>query len=247
MFLPQVVLNCSREINTQPGEAEAEAGAGAEWKLQPDIVLMNPVCASHPCCLNINIKAAQLGYTFIPRAHKRTSSSPTRARRRPVVPTCVPQGLFYSSPMLDSGGFLSQRRRGGDEEIHLLIDSAILDFCYSPSVTWSAPTFLPGAGSAGWKCDYLLVYGVISCVCVCGQEGVWLWGCSYDCVVNKEEKKKSLWACPVLKAEVEEVQAAKPTVCKYSVTSKTHVFRMGKLESKHTQSIKSKIMYITVS
>lgn len=187
------MLNCSREINTQPGEAEAEAGAGAEWKLQPDIVLMNPVCASHPCCLNINIKAAQLGYTFIPRAHKRTSSSPTRARRRPVVPTCVPQGLFYSSPMLDSGGFLSQRRRGGDEEIHLLIDSAILDFCYSPSVTWSAPTFLPGAGSAGWKCDYLLVYGVISCVCVCVDRREF--GCEVvvtTVLLIRKKKKKSM-------------------------------------------------------
>lgn len=84
------------------------------------------------------------------------------------------------------------------------------------------------------------------CVCVDRRE----FGCEVvvtTVLLIRKKKKKSLWACPVLKAEVEEVQAAKPPVCKYSVTSKTHVFRMGKLESKHTQSIKSKIMYITVS
>ena len=75
---------------------------------------MNPVCASHPC-LNINIKAAQLGYTFIPRGHKVANSSPKRARRQPHVPTCVPLGFLFLSHVRLRGFFLSakeERREG---------------------------------------------------------------------------------------------------------------------------------------
>ncbi len=113
MVLKREVIPVGSKHGSCGGEAvKAEAGSrsrsGAEWKLQPDIVLMIPVCASHPC-LNINIKAAQLGHTFIPRGHKHTNSSPTRVRRKPGVPTCVPQG-FYSSPMLRLG--LVFQRRG---------------------------------------------------------------------------------------------------------------------------------------
>lgn len=41
----------------------------------------------------------------------------------------------------------------------------------------------------------------------------------------------------MLKAEVEEVQVAKPTVCKYSVTSKIHVFIMSKVQKYLHQNI----------
>lgn len=62
-------------------------------------------------------------------------------------PNMCPKGpLFLSHATL--WGF-SPRTGGGDEEIHLLTDSAILDFCYSPSVTWSAPTFTRGGLSPG--------------------------------------------------------------------------------------------------
>lgn len=44
---------------------------------------------------------------------------------------------FFSPLFLNAGG-------GEEKKIHLLTDSAILDFCYSPSVTWSAPAFTRG-------------------------------------------------------------------------------------------------------
>lgn len=64
-------------------------------------------------------------------------------------PNMCPAGAFLFLSHARLRWFSLSAQEGGDEEIHLLIDSAILDFCYSPSVTWSAPTFLPGAGSAG--------------------------------------------------------------------------------------------------
>lgn len=150
---------------------------------------MNPVCASHPC-LNINIKAAQLGYTFIPRGNKVTSSSPKRTRRQTHVPTCVPRG-FYSSPMLDSGVFLSAKRGGGgerDEKIHLLTDSAILDFCYSPSVTWSAPAFTRGGVSLQKMWLSASIQRDMRVLEWFGWEVVIMH------VINKEK----VWKCPVL-------------------------------------------------
>lgn len=123
---------------TKPERSRVETSAGHCFD-EPCL------CASHPC-LNINIKAAQLGYTFIPKGYKRSNSSPTRARRKPVVPTCVPKGL-YSSPMLQSGVFL--RARGGRRRNSSPDRFRHTGFCYSPSVTWSAPTFTRGGLSPG--------------------------------------------------------------------------------------------------
>lgn len=56
---------------------------------------------------------------------------------------------FTPLPFYNSWVFFSFHRRR-DEEIHLLTDSAILDFCSSPSsVTWSAPTFTMGGITDG--------------------------------------------------------------------------------------------------
>lgn len=63
-------------------------------------------------------------------------------------PSMCPAGLLFPSHVGLLGGFYFSPAQGGDEKkIHLLTDSAILDFCYSPSVTWSAPAFTRGGVS----------------------------------------------------------------------------------------------------
>lgn len=112
------------------------------WKLEPDIVLMNPVCVcgSHPW-RSTNMKAALHGHTFINGARKQLTYTGQEEARRPDV--CPDPFAFYFSPMLET-----PRGDGGrGKKIHLLTDSAILDFCYSPSVTWSAPAFTRGGVS----------------------------------------------------------------------------------------------------
>lgn len=76
-----------------------------------------------------------------------------------------------STPRLFSPLFLNAG--GGEEKNHLLTDSAILDFCYSPA-SHGAPLHSPEAGSGWWKCDHLRADSVVCvCVCVCLCMCVW--------------------------------------------------------------------------
>lgn len=144
---------------------------------------MKPARASHPC----------LGYQHQSEAtHSATAATGTpkqltytRAGRRPVVPACVPKRLAFLkkkkkkkiSPMLALRGFFllfSSTQEEGKKKNHLLTDSAILDFCYSPSVTWSAPAFTRGGVRLMkmWS-STSRQRGICVCVCVCLCMCVW--------------------------------------------------------------------------
>lgn len=123
------------------------------------------------------ISTSKLGYTLVPRARRPTSGSPTPTRKKTNVPAYVPNCL-HSAPILQLLRFFFFQRRG-DEEIHLLTDSAILDFCSSPSsVTWSAPTFTRGGITDGWRGDST-VCPIIWVVCT----NIW----SYDRVITRRK------------------------------------------------------------
>lgn len=112
---------------------------------------MNPVCASHPCP-NINIRARLHTRPESPETHQRLTYADQEEDKRPSI--CPELASLRSHLTTLEGGFFQRR---GDEEIHLLTDSAILDFCSSPSsVTWSAPTFTRGGITGGWRWDSTL-------------------------------------------------------------------------------------------
>lgn len=93
----------------------------------------------------------------------------------------VSRSAFTPLPSCNSWECFFIRRRG-DEEIHLLTDSAILDFCSSPSsVTWSAPTFTRGGITDGWRWDSTAC-PIIGGVCT----KIWI----YDRVITRGKWKK---------------------------------------------------------
>lgn len=108
---------------------------------------MNPVCV-HRIPAWISTSKRRSSAT---RSSRRDTNAPAAHLHGPGGSQSsqhVSQRAFIPLPCYTLGFFL-RARGGGDEEIHLLTDSAILDFCYSPSVTWSAPTFTRGGLSPG--------------------------------------------------------------------------------------------------
>lgn len=162
---------CSLKSGGERGTASRNRG-GAEWKLQPDIVLMNPVCASHPC-LNINIKAKRLGFTCIPRGNKHAANLRTQLRKRPVVPTCVQKALiplpWYSL------GFFSAKKSSPDRFRHT-------GFLLQPQRHMERPCIYHRRGLPD---EIVLIYYWAWCACV-RDMGLETEGCDYAYVINKE-------------------------------------------------------------
>lgn len=79
------------------------------WKLQPDIVLMNPVRASHPCP-NINIKARLHTRPESPETHQRLTYADQEEDKRPSM---CPELASLRSHLttLEGGVFSAQGRR----------------------------------------------------------------------------------------------------------------------------------------
>lgn len=122
---------------------KTSAGHGFSWSLPVHRIP----------ALDINIKARLHIQPQRPQAHQNSSpihgpgggqsSQHVSQSGCPFLKKKKEKNLSHvSTPRLFSPLFLNAG--GGEEKNHLLTDSAILDFCYSPSVTWSAPAFTRG-------------------------------------------------------------------------------------------------------
>lgn len=184
------------------GESEDEQSENFSRTL----FFMKPARASHPC----------LGYQHQSEAtHSATAATGTpkqltytRARRRPVVPACVPKRLPFffkkrkklflshvSTPRVFFSSFPQRRRRGRKKIISWQIPPYWI-FVTAPA-SHGAPLHSPEAGSGWWKCDHLRADSVVCVcvsvcvsVCVCGRldKCLWLW----------PRKRTFSGACPVL-------------------------------------------------
>lgn len=152
---------------------KTSAGHGFSWSLPVHRIP----------ALDINIKARLHIQPQRPQAHQNSSpihgpgggqsSQHVSQSGWPFLKKKKEKNLSHvSTPRLFSPLFLNAG--GGEEKNHLLTDSAILDFCYSPSVTWSAPAFTRGGVRLMkmWS-STSRQRGICVCVCVCLCMCVW--------------------------------------------------------------------------
>lgn len=162
-------------VRFEPGSNVARK-AKAKPKLQPDVVLM---ILREERIASQNIKSDR--NTFIRIGPKRTSELTYRGREE-VPNMCRLRFLWlHVTPCYSWMSWcffsVSLSAEGARRKIHLLTDSAILDFWFQPQRHMEAPLHLPEAGSAGWNHPDLCVWRKTLWSELPYQSGKPLWAC----------------------------------------------------------------------